>query len=463
MYINQNYITIKGEVSMAKLQHINQSVSKDIYTAGYQNSKSNEDLPDNKHFFEILRNAVINELELTGFCELIDCLIESKSRSIDVIVYSVFADIANGYESNEMIDIDDLKQSEYIPYATKWKHSTEWRWEECEKMNQKNLPLSDNVIETLRTARQSVRLAHIQKYVEKELDEPESYNESENNEAEKILEQARAEAQELVDEAKKEASRINEEAQNTAETIIENAKEQAKELSSALVSTHIADAQRNYKKEFNEEMEKFSDLYFANTRRAATIHGEMCDSTNAFQAEWVHTLNEAVEQLNAIKSEFYAHLHDWQVSLYPTEIRPLAERFLELYRIINVDKLLREEIVFQLTSDSNVDDMTSKEIALPENKHLLESPTVVSGLQRLNKTLTTFLRRFEVSLNGLDLYVYYPKPGERFDEICHIIEDEECTGNIISECVVPGIAKKANDSYGDDILIPAIVRTKMER
>ena len=32
----------------------------------------------------------------------------------------------------------------------------------------------------------------------------------------------------------------------------------------------------------------------------------------------------------------------------------------------------------------------------------------------------------------------------------------------IKECIVPGIAKKANDDYGDDVLIPAVVKVETE-
>ena len=163
--------------------------------------------------------------------------------------------------------------------------------------------------------------------------------------------------------------------------------------------------------------------------------------------------------MSDIKSEFYSHLHNWQVSLFPKEIKPLAERFLELYRIINVDKMLREEILLKSLSDEMSDDLTDSRV---DKNNDLEIR--IAGLQKLNKTLTTFLRRFELSLNGLDLYVFYPNPGDEFDETWHILddEDEEYEGKYIKECIVPGIAKKANDDYGDDVLIPAVVKVETE-
>ena len=51
-------------------------------------------------------------------------------------------------------------------------------------------------------------------------------------------------------------------------------------------------------------------------------------------------------------------------------------------------------------------------------------------------------------------------PEIEFDE--GFDEDEEYYGKRIKECVVPGIAKKANDDCGDDVLIPAVVKVEME-
>ena len=206
-------------------------------------------------------------------------------------------------------------------------------------------------------------------------------------------------------------------------------------------------------------MRKFTDAYIENSNRAMTVHTEMCDATNAVQARWIQALDDTISKMSDIKSEFYSHLHDWQVSLFPKEIKPLAERFLELYRIINVDKMLREEILLKSLSDEMSDDLTDSRV---DKNNDLEIR--IAGLQKLNKTLTTFLRRFELSLNGLDLYVFYPNPGDEFDETWHILddEDEEYEGKYIKECIVPGIAKKANDDYGDDVLIPAVVKVETE-
>jgi cell division septum initiation protein DivIVA len=259
-------------------------------------------------------------------------------------------------------------------------------------------------------------------------------------EATSNMEEAQSEAARIVEEAQSEAARIVEEAQCEAARIMEDAKGSA----DLLIEKYLKTEQKNYKYELNKEMSRFTNERLEDTKRAAATHTEMCDATNALQVKWIQTLDDALHQMTSVKAEFYAHLHDWQVSLFSSEIKPLAERYLELYRIINVDKLLREAILFQNSTE------------IPD--------AITAGLQKLNKTLTTFLRRFEAALNGLDLYVYYPNVGDMFDDMWHIPDDEEeeYYGKQIKECIIPGIAKKANDDYGDDVLIPAVVKVEVE-
>ena len=59
----------------------------------------------------------------------------------------------------------------------------------------------------------------------------------------------------------------------------------------------------------------------------------------------------------------------------------------------------------------------------------------------------------------MGLYVYYPKTGDTFDDMWHICEDEpvNCEGKKISQYIIPGIAKKANDDSEDDVIIRATV------
>lgn len=440
----------------------------EIYQNGYQSNFWGGSRSDSKRFFVELRNAVIYEMKTTGHCELVDKILGQGIERLDVVAYAALVDINNGFENNTLTDVEkDPRYEDFVPHVSN-NMGRKIRWPDCEP--NKAFIRIDEVYEIIHNTREILRMhyAHtreVENVTVTSMEKKKNRGDVEyaNEQAENIISNAKAKAERITNDANAEAGRMIEEAKARAKEIDDSVTKQvteaAKNKAEQLVSRYLTNEQKSYKSELNDEMRKFTDAYIENSSRAMKVHTEMCDATNAVQARWIQALDETISKMTDVKSEFYSHLHDWQVSLFPKEIKPLAERFLELYRIINVDKLLREEILFKPLSgemnnnlaDNNVDENDDSEIR-------------IAGLQKLNKTLTTFLRRFELSLNGLDLYVFYPKPGDEFDETWHIPddEDEEYEGKHIKECVVPGIAKKANDDLGDDVLIPAVVKVEME-
>lgn len=435
----------------------------EIYQSGYQSIFGSGSKIDSKSFFIELRDAVIYEIETTGYCELVNKILEQGTGGLDIVACAALVDIKKGFEDNMLTDVEkDPKYKEYVPHLR-----VRLRWSKCE-FGRMNVSIQQ-VYEDVKGAREILQLHHIHtiKMERKTSINTDKKNievvEHANEQAEKIISNAEVEAKRITNDANAEAIRIIEEAKVRAkeidDSVTKEASEKAKDKAEKLVSRYLTEEQKSYKLELNDEMRKFTDAYIENSNRAMTVHTEMCDATNAVQARWIQALDDTISKMSDIKSEFYSHLHDWQVSLFPKEIKPLAERFLELYRIINVDKMLREEILLKSLSDEMSDDLTDSRV---DKNNDLEIR--IAGLQKLNKTLTTFLRRFELSLNGLDLYVFYHNPGDEFDETWHILddEDEEYEGKYIKECIVPGIAKKANDDYGDDVLIPAVVKVETE-
>lgn len=435
----------------------------EIYRNGYQSFFGGGNKIDSKSFFTELRDAVIYEIETTGYCELVNKILEQGTGGLDIVACAALVDIKKGFEDNMLTDVEkDPKYKEYVPHLR-----VRLRWSKCE-FGRMNVSIQQ-VYEDVKGAREILQLHHIHtiKMERKTSINTDKKNievvERANEQAEKIISNAEVEAKRITNDANAEAIRIIEEAKVRAkeidDSVTKEASEKAKDKAEKLVSRYLTEEQKSYKLELNDEMRKFTDAYIENSNRAMTVHTEMCDATNAVQARWIQALDDTISKMSDVKSEFYSHLHNWQVSLFPKEIKPLAERFLELYRIINVDKMLREEILLKSLSDEMSDDLTDSRV---DKNNDLEIR--IAGLQKLNKTLTTFLRRFELSLNGLDLYVFYPNPGDEFDETWHILddEDEEYEGKYIKECIVPGIAKKANDDYGDDVLIPAVVKVETE-
>ena len=429
----------------------------EIYQNGYQSIFWSGSKIDSKSFFVELRNAVIYEIETTGNCELVNKILEQGTGRLDIVAYAALEDINQGLEDNTLTDVEkDPVYKEYVPHVR-----SPLRWPNCE-FGMENVPV-EAIYEDVYGAREIIRLHH--KHID-EIERETSINTDKKNievvegakeQAEKTILSAEVEAKRITNDANAEASRIIEKAKARAKEIDDSVAKEAKDKAEKLVSRYLIEEQKSYKLELNNEMRKFTDAYIENSSRAMTVHTEMCDATNVVQVRWIQALDDAISKMTDVKSEFYSHLHNWQVSLFSKEIKPLAERYLELYRIINVDKLLREEILLKPLSGEKSDDLTNKE--MNENGDL---ETRIVGLQKLNKTLITFLRRFEVSLNGLDLYVFYPNPGDEFDETWHISDDEDYEGKYIKECVVPGIAKKANDDFGDDVLIPAVVKVETE-
>ena len=435
----------------------------EIYQSGYQSIFGSGSKIDSKSFFIELRDAVIYEIETTGYCELVNKILEQGTGGLDIVACAALVDIKKGFEDNMLTDVEkDPKYKEYVPHLR-----VRLRWSKCE-FGRMNVSIQQ-VYEDVKGAREILQLHHIHtiKMERKTSINTDKKNievvEHANEQAEKIISNAEVEAKRITNDANAEAIRIIEEAKVRAkeidDSVTKEASEKAKDKAEKLVSRYLTEEQKSYKLELNDEMRKFTDAYIENSNRAMTVHTEMCDATNAVQARWIQALDDTISKMSDVKSEFYSHLHNWQVSLFPKEIKPLAERFLELYRIINVDKMLREEILLKSLSDEMSDDLTDSRV---DKNNDLEIR--IAGLQKLNKTLTTFLRRFELSLNGLDLYVFYPNPGDEFDETWHILDDEyeEYEGKYIKECIVPGIAKKANDDYGDDVLIPAVVKLETE-
>ena len=462
---------------MGNYQGSGRQSALEIFEAGYDNRSSYKGIPDNKRYFISLRKTIIDELETTGFCTLIETLLESNYAKIDIILYSVFADIREGYQSGKYINVlEDNRFSNFIPYVV-GPYGKGIKWSECREYGSKGIPEYKS---TLRDVRYIIRKTYVnnQKNSEVLRAESEGIREKASEDAAGIRERARAEAERIRDtahaeaagireEAQSEAAQILEDARNSADSIIEEAREktrsQSKELAEKLVSEYLENEQTRYRKEFDDKMREFSASYLQEAGPVSAIHSEMCEKTDTYYMKWVGTLDETLRKINAAKDEFYRHMHDWQVALYPAQLKPLAKRYLELYRIVNVDKLIREEILFE---ESMKDDADAIHITEEDTEHDAVGPVrepdhpAISGLQELNRKLSTFLRLFEASLNGLDLYVFYPKPGERFDSVWHTPENEgeECIDRIIAECIVPGIAKKADDELGDDVLVPALVR-----
>lgn len=311
-------------------------------------------------------------------------------------------------------------------------------------------------------------------------EEPESCGEAAEKEADRIRKEAREEADRILENALEEAARIRsralqekknifaeaeleknrilESAHNIAESILQNAKEQAGEESRAVLQKmaekYITGEQERIRRECSREAAMLTEETVREYSVIDDIHREMCDRTDLLQGNIVREIDFMKGLLDAIKGEMFTHLNAWQKSLYPREYKPIAMRYQDLYRILNVQGLITKAI---LGIESAV--IEQGEAKSPVGPADQGGAQIVEGLRKLQRNLDIFLRGFERALNGLDLYVYIPQPGEAYDEALHKCENEEDYpdhGAVIDKCIVPGI-NKGKPGTAQEIIVPAVV------
>lgn len=269
--------------------------------------------------------------------------------------------------------------------------------------------------------------------------------------AEEILEGAKREAAALLEDARQKRERSRAEAEAFREQTMERARLDARQETGRLTQRYLTEAQRRERIGTARPTPEEADAL----TRIDRLHDDMCGRTNALQVGWVKAIDEMTERLSDMKSELYRHLRSWQVGLYPLELRPLAERYTELYRILNVEGLISEEIVWLSKHGGQA------AAGVPAEGEA-QAPDVVGRLRELNETLTTFLSMYENSLHGLGLYAFFPQEGDAFRPGWHVCARGAAGGGrTIAACVVPGVSRRGTDGE-DDVLVPATVELKKE-
>lgn len=289
----------------------------EVYRSGYQNQYVlgayvlGVYVLASQTFFQELRNAVCYELEHYGFCSLVDELLKEPPEYMDKVAYAVFCDLAVGYPSGQLTDV---RNSDYLPYL-----NPPVRWSACSAMGKQYGILGSRGVKDIQRARDAVREGHL-RYL-KTLTEAQPTQKPQEipitpapdpKEEERLLQEAKNQAAQIVENAKLEAERINQSAQTAADAILAEAQAKTensvKERADKLVQKYLAQAQREMRQTCDAEMEVRLQETLRQARTLETIHGEMCDKTNTLQANWIKALDNTLEQLNAVKTDFYQHL-----------------------------------------------------------------------------------------------------------------------------------------------------------
>ena len=258
-----------------------------------------------------------------------------------------------------------------------------------------------------------------------------------------MLEEAERQRADMLDRAEQKQTEMFEEAEQQRADMLEQAKLDA----NALIHRYLEQDRKEFRGVLSEDIKQVTERERETLGRTEEIHNEMCEVTNELQRSWNSSMNSSIDALKAIRDELYGTLQKWQTGLYSYEVKPIAEQYIDLYRIINVDRLIMTEI--QKITDGT--GLMSETNVIP----------TIDSLKKLDRALTSYLKKFERALTGLNLYVFYPEAGERFDEIWHVPEDDAdfdySVEHSVSSCLVPGVAKKTIDSPEDDVVVKAVV------
>lgn len=522
-----------------------------IYEQSYKYSKSSinrilsSEEPDSRRYYCELLTAIEREYGSSGECGLIEYFLKSSSSffSFDVVTAAVIFTLINNetFINNEKGNLSVIcteeKIGKTIPFI-----SEHICWDSVQ-LGQVFVSVPREKVVIIKNLGQVYHRVWLE--IEAAKTEAERIRKDAINKGREIEETARREASRIRDEAQLEKERLIEEGRHQQEAIIESgrqaaqqqfqeelnvARAEAREKAERLVREYITEEQERIRRECNLKAARLSGEERNDISAAEEIHKEMCDRTNQLQANLVRELDSMKEHLDVMKRGLYDHLRKWQGSLNPREYKPLARRYQELYRALNVQGLITEVIMqteaagelpeknesmeefpkadLQSAQTGELQESPEKAQTLPaegtegtpdnpeegrEVEQAVESTNVpvivhhpaatatsetvhrpaaavasetearrlrdlIGRLQKLQTRLESFQRRFEKALNGLDMYVFFPEPGEVYDEYFHVCEDEEPEdpNPVIDRCIVPGINIRTGENM-EDVVVRALV------
>lgn len=418
---------------------------------------------DGRTYFKNLRDAVIAEYRELGYCGYIDEFFEGARGIGSIIEMAVISELYNFYRYGTLTNTDG---EPFIPYYMS-SNNRNIPWESWPQISISNV--QGEVWNKLMSIRNEGRKEH-KRYIEgmfskfKGLGKADGdYNSADSlakaneilakaeEEAKKIKEQAHAEASRerngIIDEARQRYTQLVSEAQAKAEKICAEAEQKKpawdEEAAKERLGKHFEEYKKQVRAEQDDREKEFLKLEKDTAEKTDSIHREMCEMTNAVQAEWGRKINETIEDLRAIESDFFTKLHTWQTSLYPRGLERIADNYVELYRIINIDKILQAETVFQMSQESEK-----------------PSEATLEALEKLENKLRTHLKRYGNALNGLGMYVLFPQEGEAYDDAVHSCAEEPEEPAIITKCITPAIIRRMEGDGNEDVVKRAVVEVK---
>ncbi len=243
-----------------------------------------------------------------------------------------------------------------------------------------------------------------------------------------------------------------------ASTKIENVNA-AEDTTRELIRDFLEKDRIEFKEVCETDLKKITEKKIERLNEYDQIREDICSKTSEINAGFANIFNETLSKIETIKDEVYKQIRRWQTSLYSNELYDIAQCYVELYKIIpNTEKMILDLVAdsWEMKKEEDYETQNSATDTQTGNESISKT---IEKLRILNENMTIYLNRFETALMGIGLYVYRPIKDDKFDEVYHVVENDVEIGmnTKIRKCVIPGIAKKVNDSFGDDIIIKAVV------
>ncbi len=329
--------------------------------------------------------------------------------------------------------ISDTKEEVEVPaadYGTMEKemaqfHKEQAEWKARTDIVNERLSKQENDLKQREEALNQ-KLQEVDAYLNAAEEQARNIKEAANQQAEEILVQAKALAEHVVVQAQTDSE---EKSNKLLDHYLMSGHKQMTEASRKIISDEI-----HHDKE-NDELMRVT--YQNMGRKVDQVQAGYVSSIDEMKQE----LKQMSLKLDAQKAELYQTLHEWQATLSPKRDQPIADRYIELYRLLRFDKIFANEIAYQEEQQAG--------------------NATIESLQRLEERMNIFLARYEKSLAALDLYVFYPETGSIYDAYEHTSDQDQPEGKEITEVITPGIKKHSSTpQYGDEVIVQAEVKVK---
>lgn len=396
-----------------------------------------------RKYYILVRDAMYRELNTTGRCDLME---ESLNAPVlNVVLYHSICDVLQATSRNSSLSKVDR---EYLVG-----YGLNWAWFDLCK--RRAIPFIKLDPEQWRTLLQNYN--NITAEFQKKCRLPPQTGTTPGKKPNPTMpnpEETAARCTAMLADAQKKSNQILSTAQGNAARILEQAKAeaaqirleaqmQAREQAQSLVNQQLAQYMQQQRNQWEADRQSLEQ---ARADRGEAIPGlkeTVCGITTVAGAQMNRSLEEAIEQLTALKSGLLIDLNQWRAELYRCEYSPLIQFYTNF---LTVSAQFEQDLCTEVTQP-----MT------PEQK--------LTVLQRHCARMNTLRNNLLRAMEAMGLRTFTPQPGEVFDSYLHAANDAQdddlYNGQIIERCISPGIERVVN-SQVTDVLQRATVQLRTE-